>query len=156
MKGHMEQFVDQLETTMFDNACQEVRNHLKNLCNEVRTMTLDRVETVFSAMKRDYLLLIGGIQLAQEKLPRGERTAKRELDEVITLTDEEFKRVVETELEDFQADGQDGEAGDEEMVEGDVDELEFEDDPKEQDEGDEEEEDLSELADEMSDFEDGE
>lgn len=132
MKAAMESFVDVNKNTMFQQACQEVKNRLDDMCEEVRKAMLDRVEGVFNPMKRDYLSLVGGVDVGQVQIPRGERAAKRELDEVICLMDEEFKKVAEADLEELRKSDLGGEevAGHEGQDERD--DLEFEDEGEDQ------------------------
>lgn len=140
MKSAMERFVDIHKTTMFQQACDEVRNRLNTMCGEVRKTMLDRVEGVFVNMKRDYSSLIGGVDLGQVQIPREERSAKRELDDRITAMDEQFQRIINTDPEGLREPQQDRQDLEEE--EGDAeDAFEFEDE-------DEEQEDLEEGNDE--------
>lgn len=143
MKSHMEHFVDHNKTAMFERACEDVKARLKDMCEEVRKAMLERVEGVFSSMHRDYMSLIGGMEVGQVQIPAGERAAKRELDEVISLMDEEFKKVVDAEVEELHASEGDGEKGGEEVGEED----EESDEPEDEDEADEEEEDEEEESD---------
>ena len=138
MKGHMERFVDEHKTAMFQQACQEVRMRLGAMCEDVHKAMLGRVEGVFVNMRRDYMSLIGGVEVGQVQIPLGVRATKRELDEVISQMDEEFKKVAEADLEELKAGDGDGEQADEEVVEGEdrdeKDELDFDDDGEEQEE----------------------
>ena len=99
MKSAMETYVNEARNTMFEQACREVQKRLNEMSEELRKSLLDRAEGVFSSMKRDYMSLVDGVDLGHVQIPRGERAAKRELDEVINLMDEEFRKVAEADLE---------------------------------------------------------
>lgn len=114
----METYVSQARNTMFQKACQDVRARLDDMCEELRKSLLDRSEGVFSSMKRDYMPLVGGVDVGHVQIPRGERAAKRELDEVISLMDDEFKKVIDADLEALRMGDESGEEGGEAVDEG--------------------------------------
>ena len=150
MKATMERFVDVQKDTMFQQACQHVRTRLTDMCEEARQAMLDRVEVVFNSMKRDYLSLVGGVDVNQVQMPRAERSARRELDEAITSMDEQLQRVVNADLEDLRTtdaivkdDGEETEDADDRDNNG----FDAEDDEDENENDEEEDDEMAEESD---------
>ena len=101
MKGHMAEHVDHNKLSMFNAACDQVRNSLSGLIDNVRTEMLDRADSIFVSMQRDYMSIIGGVNVGHVTIPREERVLRREVDERITSVDAMFQRVVDSDLEDL-------------------------------------------------------
>lgn len=165
MKGHMAEHVDQTKVSMFDSACDQVRDSLAKLLDKVRQHMLDRADSVFVNMQKDYLSVIGGVNVGQITMPREERAIRRELDEIITAVDEPFQKVIDSDLEELP--GGDAQQSTEDAIgmddhdefesaasEQDSDGNEGEDeDGEEQDDGDSEKEEANSVVDGGEDFE---
>ncbi|KAK3723591.1 hypothetical protein LTR37_001843 [Vermiconidia calcicola] len=99
MKGHMHQHVDTTKTNMFSAACDQVRKSLSEICEAIRGTMLDRADSVFVNMHRDYMSIIGGVNVGEVSMPREERVVRRELDESILAMDDVFQKVVESDVD---------------------------------------------------------
>ena len=99
MKASMEQHVEANRILMFQGACQEVRQRLEGMFQEVQRQMSERADSVFKHMRGDYMSLVGGQDQGPLLIPQEERAAKREVDEVISLIDEEFKKVIEADMD---------------------------------------------------------
>lgn len=85
-------------------ACDQVKASLIAVCKEVRKTMLDRVDSVFVNMQRDYMSIIGGVNVSQVAMPREERTIRRQVDEIIGDNDQAFQRVIDSDLNDLKED----------------------------------------------------
>lgn len=101
MKDHMLRHVDQSKVSMFDDACSQVQNSLTALMGKSRKYMLEQVDLVYVGVQRDYMSIIGGVNVEQSSLPREERAVRREIDEVITAADESFQEIVGSKVEDL-------------------------------------------------------
>ena len=58
---------------------------------------LDRADGVYMNMQRDYMSIIGGVNVGQVSMPREERSIHRQLDETITEVDTQFQGIIDCE-----------------------------------------------------------
>lgn len=95
--------VENVKSSMFGDACDQVRQRLQNVCEDVRKTMLDRADGVYTNMQRDYMSIIGGVSVGRVSMPREERSIRRQLDEMITEADTHFQGIIDckdpTELE---------------------------------------------------------
>ena len=99
MKDHTTGHVDSNKTQMFEKACDQVRKSLSRLCDDVRQKMLSEADTVYLSMQRDYMSILGGLNVGEISMPREERVIRRELEEFITAADPAFQKVIDDELE---------------------------------------------------------
>ena len=87
MKNHVNQHVSQQKGSMFQQATTQVRTSLMKMGDDVRKAMLDRADSIYLSMQRDYMSIIGGVSI-DVKVPRQERALRRNTDDAITLADE--------------------------------------------------------------------
>lgn len=80
---------------MFTESCEEVKNRLISMCEQVEQKMAARADEVFVSMQRDYTEVISGTALpqGQKVMPKWERKMRAEMLKV--LEDRESSRVVQ-------------------------------------------------------------
>lgn len=101
MKDHMSRHVARSKLSMFDNACDEVRNGLTQLMDKSRKSMLERVGTVYSNVQDNYNSLVRSGEIQQDSLPAEERAVRREVDEVVTNADGVFRVIIDSDAGDL-------------------------------------------------------
>lgn len=77
MKDHMIGHVDSQRVTMFREATQEVKGHLKHICLQVEKRMTNEVEEVCENIRRDYTQAITGCYIPEGyQASAGERAMK--------------------------------------------------------------------------------
>ncbi|KAF9636827.1 hypothetical protein BFW01_g7723 [Lasiodiplodia theobromae] len=99
MKGHMSSHVSQNRTTMFQDACDAVRDRLTQLTGVIKQELAKRAHTVHSNAQRDYVMVLGNIGTV-EAPPPGELKLKSEVADILERGEEDFRRLVEGVEED--------------------------------------------------------
>ncbi|SMR60840.1 unnamed protein product [Zymoseptoria tritici ST99CH_1E4] len=112
MKGLMENHVAVNKSSMFNQAVAAVRTSLLALCDKVRKSLLEKADGIFVSMQRDYLTIIGGIQVDLVRMSPQERSAKREVDMLIEEVDGWFQEIIEADLEKLKSLRSDSDAAD--------------------------------------------
>lgn len=100
MKAHMTDHVSERRVSMFTDATTQVRTSLMKMCDEVRQGMLDRADSIYLNMQRDYMSIIGGVNV-DVKMPRQERALRRDVDEVIGRADEYLQEIVDADLDEL-------------------------------------------------------
>lgn len=99
MKSHMANHVSDEKVAMFQMASDQVRSSLNNLCNDIKSSMLDKANSVFDHMRRDYLTILHGMSVGEIRMTREERDARRETDKAIELADGHFQDVLDADLQ---------------------------------------------------------
>jgi hypothetical protein len=100
MKSLMANFVDQARHTMFSNATQTVRDHLGKMCKELQQLMENKADDIFTGMRRDYLRVLGGVQINQtNEMSKEERMMRAEVKPLLMSVDEEFRKILEGDWE---------------------------------------------------------
>lgn len=63
MKEHMLNHVDRARHEMFTNATATVERHLGDMCKKLRDSMEVKADEIFVQMRRDYMQVLGGVQL---------------------------------------------------------------------------------------------
>ena len=97
MKSHMIDFVNDIQTTMFQESVDEVQRQLTTLLKDVGNDLEDKTDEVFVQIKRDYRSVVGGGTVPQDGalLSRVERQVRRETKQSIEGVEERMKRVLD-------------------------------------------------------------
>lgn len=104
MKGHMATHVSQHCVSMFEDATEQVRKSILKMCGNVRAEMGDRADGIFISMQRDYMSIIGGVNI-DTKMPRQERALRRDVDDMIGKADGCFQKVIDMTAEDMKKAG---------------------------------------------------
>jgi hypothetical protein len=77
MKDHMIAHVDSQRVTMFKEATQKVKGHLKHMCIQVEELMVKKAGEVCETLRRDYTQAITGCHIPEGyQAPSWERTMK--------------------------------------------------------------------------------
>ncbi|KAK5125406.1 hypothetical protein LTR85_000515 [Meristemomyces frigidus] len=102
MKSHMAEHVSQNRVSMFENATKQVCKSIMTMCDKVRKDMLDRADSIWVNMQRDYMSIIGGVNV-DTKMPRHERALRRDVDEAVGWADGYFQEVVDMEEDELKS-----------------------------------------------------
>jgi hypothetical protein len=112
MKDRMSVHVAQEKSQMFQSATAAVSESLLKLCDTVRKALLAQADEVYVSMHRDYLTIIGGMNVGLVRISAEERGVRRDVDRLIEETDTWFGEVLAADLAQLE-----GRAADEEHPE---------------------------------------
>lgn len=101
MKGHMLEHAEQQKQTMFDECFNHIKTVLKELLNEVKEGLLEKVDTIYVAVEREYssVVLGHGSNTSAAGLPREQRAMRKNVLEIVDGAELIFKRAVGLEPE---------------------------------------------------------
>jgi len=95
MKGHMLKHVQECKGSMFEDATENVKDHLRKMRAEVEEQMREETEIVFQAMRNEYFAVIVGTKLPEGYvMPRDERKLRRDIGDLVKEADEHFERVM--------------------------------------------------------------
>ena len=98
MKGHMLKHVKECKDSMFEEATENVKDHLRKMRTEVEEQMREETEVVFQAMRSEYFAVIIGTKLPEGyMMPRDERKLRRDVGDLVKEADEHFGRVINDE-----------------------------------------------------------
>lgn len=146
MKDHMANHIDTNKSSMFSAACEQVRNSLSKLCDDIRQQMLDRTDGVYVNMQRDYMSIVGGVNVGQVSMSREERVVRRQLDEIISVIDQTFQTVIESGLETLR--GSEGSCVEDMDVDEQVDEADDDNFESDRESGEDDEDEVEEGSEE--------
>lgn len=96
MKAAMHDEVEGNKDTMFKRACERVEAALNESCLLVKKWMGERVQELFTAMRRDYIRVLGNGQGdLGAVMPREQRLLRREVVSLVTTSDKAFKDVID-------------------------------------------------------------
>ncbi|KAK4908265.1 hypothetical protein LTR49_022820 [Elasticomyces elasticus] len=120
MKGMMASHVEQERSSMFTDATNQVRQSLTTMCKRVRESMLERSDSIYTNMHRDYMSIIGNVDVKFE-FGRQERQLRGDVDEIIDKADGYFQGVIDADLSDL--DTKNEPVADEDAIEEDNDDV---------------------------------
>ncbi|KAF2471415.1 uncharacterized protein BDR25DRAFT_223354 [Lindgomyces ingoldianus] len=101
MKAYMEDHVQRYRFSMFKDATQTVQGRLNDMCKTLEETMAEKAEEIFLSMRQDYMNIIGGANISQDKLiPRAERAMRADILSILLGVDEQFKAIANGEIED--------------------------------------------------------
>lgn len=108
MKAHMSDHVERNRHNMFSVATQTVTSHLNQMCRALEEQMSQKVDEIFISMQRDYLQALGGVQTNQaDQLPKGEKVMRADINSLLLSVDEQFRSIVDGEIEELDTEEQD-------------------------------------------------
>lgn len=103
MKEHMAQHVSTNRTKMFQDACNAVRDQLQQMSARIRVQLAERTDSVYSTVKRDYLMVLGNLGAADASQSPAELRLREDVADVLESGEEIFRRIVENEEVDVES-----------------------------------------------------
>jgi hypothetical protein len=101
MRDHMTDHVHDIIDTVFKDATDTVRGHLKAMAREVEIEMADRTEEVFREVQKDYMTVIAGVKLPEGYImPKAERQMREQVAEAVKGAEELFLKPDMPELDD--------------------------------------------------------
>ncbi|KAK5708963.1 hypothetical protein LTR17_020189 [Elasticomyces elasticus] len=100
MKSMMASHVEQERSSMFTDAADQVRQSLTAMCKRVRESMLEKSDSIYTGVHRDYMSLIGNVDVKFE-FGRQERQLRGDVDEIIDKADDYFQEVIDADLSDL-------------------------------------------------------
>ncbi|KAK4895594.1 hypothetical protein LTR27_006377 [Elasticomyces elasticus] len=100
MKRMMASHVEQERSSMFTDVTNQVRQSLTTMCKRVRESMLERSDSIYTNMHRDYMSIIGNVDVKFE-FGRQERQLRGDVDEIIDKADDYFQEVIDADLNDL-------------------------------------------------------
>lgn len=95
MKGHMLKHVSDCKDSMFEEATENVKDHLRKMWTEVEEQMRDEMEIVYQAVRSEYFAVIVGTKLPEGYvMPRDERKLRRDVGDLVKEANEHFERVL--------------------------------------------------------------
>jgi len=102
IKAYMLVHVEAVRLIMFRESTDSVRDLLKELLRGTKNMLEDRVDEVFTAVRRDYLTALGGgAAKFGDVMPKPQRLIRKEILDVIDGREAFFERAFQPEPEDL-------------------------------------------------------
>ncbi|KAF2271929.1 uncharacterized protein EI97DRAFT_240440 [Westerdykella ornata] len=96
MKAHMANHIEQARHHMFREAVESVRNHLNLMCKSLQKVMEDKADSIFVAMRHDYLNVLGGVKIDQAQvMSKEERALRGEIKQILMGLDERFRAVLD-------------------------------------------------------------
>lgn len=86
---------------MFRRAAQTVQDLLNAMCKAVEEQMADRTDQCYVAFRRDVISVLGNTNMNAnaEMMPRWERNMRREVEDIVTKSDQAFQDVIEGKIE---------------------------------------------------------
>ncbi|KAM0720547.1 hypothetical protein Q7P37_004683 [Cladosporium fusiforme] len=95
MKQFMIDHVSTNQNAMFQNATAEVMSNLHKMCEQVKATMRGRAETVFDAISRDYMTIVGVEANKNRTIGKVEKTARKQVEDAIAQSELYFSEVLE-------------------------------------------------------------
>ncbi|KAK5706652.1 hypothetical protein LTR97_001642 [Elasticomyces elasticus] len=100
MKSMMASHVEQERSSMFTDAADQVRQSLTAMCKRVRESMLEKSDSIYTGVHRDYMSIVGNVDVKFE-FGRQERQLRGDVDEIIDRADDYFQEIIDADLNDL-------------------------------------------------------